>query len=216
MAMKLDLETLRSRRVLVGGSVCLLVAGLVLFGGWFWYNAAQKRGLAVYAEALTRAQTSQSDQGPADVRAQAIRELEAALAEYPSNVAAVQAAYELGNLRYMNREYPAARGAFQVALAKGARGTLRALSLAGTAYTYESERDFAKAVSAFQRGLEGVRPQDFLYEDLMLGLARNQELAAQKDAAVATYRRLLQEQPKSRRADMARTRLAELGVAPQP
>ncbi len=188
---------------------------LLLFAGWFWYGYYQTRGLAAYAEALTRAQASQSPETPAEVRAQAIRELEAALAEYPANVAAVQAAYELGNLHYLNREYPAARGAFEVALAKGAARTLRVLCRAGIAYTWESERNFPKAVDAFQSALEGLRPEDFLYEDLALGLARNEELAGQKQAAIATYQRLLRDLPKARRADLARTRLAELG-APHP
>ncbi len=136
------------------------------------------------------------------------------LAEYPSNAIAVQAAYELGNLRYLNREYPAARGAYAVALAKGAKGTLQTLSRAGIAYAWESERDFAKAAQGFQSALEGLKPQDFLYEDLVVGLARTQELSEQKDAAIATYRRLLQELPKARRADLVRTRLAELGAGP--
>ena len=164
---------------------------------------------------MTRAQASQT-QGSGDARASAIRELEAVLALYPSNVAAGQAAYELGNLRYLNREYPAARGAFEVALAKSAKGALRTLSRAGVAYTWESERDFAKAAGAFQAALHDLRPQDFLYEELVFGFARDQELSGQRDAAIATYRRLLQDLPRARRSDMARTRLAALGAASQP
>ncbi len=211
--MKLDFA--RSRRTITIAAVCAAAAAIILAGGWFWYSAYQARGLATYAEAMSHALAGESPRAPAAVRAGAIRELEAALAEYPSNAAAVQASYELGNLRYLNREYPAARGAFEIALRKGARGTLRALSATGVAYAWESERDFAKAAAAFQAALAGLQPRNFLYEELMLGLGRNQELSGQKDAAIATYRRLLQELPKARRGDMARTRLAELGAAPQ-
>jgi len=206
-------DVLRSRRALAMLGACAAAVALLLFGGWVWYNSYQTRGLGTYAEALTLAQAGLSPEAPAEARTQAIRELEAALAEYPANVAAVQAAYELGNLRYLNREYAAARGAFEVALAKGAAGTLRELCRAGIAYTWESERNFSRAVEAFQAALEGLSPQHFLYEDLVLGLARNEELAGQKQAAVAVYQRLLRDLPKTRRADMVRTRLAELGAA---
>ncbi len=206
---------LRSPGILLVAAAAVVI-GLVIFGGWFWYSAVQARGLDAYAEALARAQASQAAGAPPETRAQAIRDLEAVLAAYPSNPAAVSAAEELGNLRYLNREYEAARGAFQVALAKGATGTLGILSRKGIAYAWESQREFAKAASAFQTALEGARPQDFLFEELMLGLARNQEMAGQKDSAMTTYRRLLQDLPRGRRNDIARTRLATLGVAPQP
>ena len=215
-ATPLKLELLRSRRGLAILAACAAAVALLLVGGWAWYNSYQTRGIGAYAEALTRAQASQSPEAPGEARAQAVRELEAALAEYPANVAAVQAAYELGNLRYMDREYPAARGAFEVALAKGATGTLRGACRASIAYTWESERNFPKAVEAFQAALEGLPPGDFLYEDLLLGLARNQELTGQKQAAIATYQRLLKDLPTARRADLARTRLAQLGAAVQP
>ena len=215
MAIDLDLfRSMRSPRAIAVAAAAVAGAAIIVGGGWFWYGAYQARGSAAYAEALTRAQGSQAPRAPAEARAAAIRELEAVLAEYPSNAIAVQAAYELGNLRYLNREYPAARGAYAVALAKGAKGTLQTLSRAGIAYAWESERDFAKAAQGFQSALEGLKPQDFLYEDLVVGLARTQELSEQKDAAIATYRRLLQELPKARRADLVRTRLAELGAGP--
>ncbi len=215
MAIDLDIiRSMRSPRAIAIAAAAVAGAAIIVLGGWFWYGAYQTRGSAAYAEALTRAQGSQSPRAPAEARAAAIRELEAVLAEYPSNAIAVQAAYELGNLRYLDREYPAARGAYAVALAKGAKGTLQTLSRAGIAYAWESERDFAKAAQAFQSALEGLKPQDFLYEELVVGLARTQELSGQKDAAIATYRRLLQELPKARRADLVRTRLAELGAGP--
>lgn len=211
--MPVSLDLLRSRRALAILGASAAAGALLLVGGWFWYNSYQTRGLGTYAEALTLAQASLSPEAPAEARAQAIRELEAALAEFPANAAAVQAAYELGNLRYLNREYAAARGAFEVALAKGAAGTLRALCRAGVAYTWESERNFSKAIDAFQSALEGSSPQHFLYEDLVLGLARSEELAGQTQAAIAVYQRFLRDLPKTRRADLARTRLAELGAA---
>ena len=44
-----------------------------------------------------------------------------------------------------------------VLVPKGAKGALRTLSRAGIAYTWESERDFAKASAAFRAALESLR-----------------------------------------------------------
>jgi tetratricopeptide (TPR) repeat protein len=200
--------------IVIGAGLGLVV--LLGLGGWLWYSATQTRGLTAYAEALTRAHESQTPRAPAQARGQAIRELEGVLAEYPTSPAAVEAAYELGNLRYASGEYPTARGAFEIALAKGATGTFATLARAGIAYTWEAERKFSEAESAFQAALGGSGPKDFLFEELMLGLARNQELTGRKDAAVATYQRLLKESPKARRSDVVRARLATLGAAPKP
>jgi len=201
--------------LLIAGVAILGLAALGL-GGWLWYNLNQSRGLAAYADALTRAEAGQAPNAPPAVRAQAIRELEAVLAEYPSSAAAADAAYQLGNLRYAEREYSAARGAYGIVLARGAAGTLRALALSGIAYTWEAERDFPKAAASFKQAGDGIPPGDFLYEDVQIGLARNQELSGQKDLAVATYRQILKHAPKARAGDLVRGRLAALGAPVEP
>ena len=211
--MTINVASLRTLGILGG---CLAGAGLLAAGGVYWYNAYQARAGAAYAEAMTRAQESREPQASADLRAAAVRGLETTLETYPSSAGAAPAAYELANLRYAAREYPAARGAFEVALAKGARGTLRTLSRAGVAYSWEAERNLPKAVAAFQAALSGLGPTDFLYEELMMDLARVQELAGSRDAAIATYRRILQELPKARRGDDIRARLASLGTPAKP
>jgi tetratricopeptide (TPR) repeat protein len=168
--------------------------------------------MAVYAEAMTRAQPGQVPDAPIEARASAIRELEAALNQYPSGPGAAQVAYQLGNLRYQGQQYPQARGAFELALAHGAPRTLRTLSLGGVAYTWEAERNYPKAIEAFKAALEGLGPKDFYYEELLLGLGRAQELGGQKTDAIATYRRALGELTQSRRLEEIRARLAALGA----
>jgi tetratricopeptide (TPR) repeat protein len=208
---RLELAALYWRSILMVAA-CLIVVGLALGAGWFWYRSYQTRALGRYAEALAQAQEGQTPQASAAARLAAIRTLEAALAEYPSSAAAPQAAYQLGNLRHAGGEYAAARGAFEVALAKGASGTLQSLARAGVGNTWEAERDFAKAQQAYQAALSGVGPESFIYEVLMMDLARAQELNGQKDAAIATYRRILKDLPNARRADAIRVRLAVLGA----
>ena len=199
-------------RTLILAGVAIVVAGLLVAGGWYWYGMSQRRAMAVYAEAMTRAQPGQSPEASIEARATAIRELEAALTQYPSGQGVAQVAYQLGNLRYQGQQYPQARGAFELAVAQGAPRTLRTLSLGGVAYTWEAERNYARAIEAFKIALEGLGPKDFYYEDLLLGLGRTQELGGQTTEAIATYRRALTELTQSRRAEEIRARLAALGA----
>jgi tetratricopeptide (TPR) repeat protein len=199
-------------RTVVIGLAAVLVAGLLGAGGWYWYAVSQQRAMAAYAEALTRALPAQSPEATGEARAAAIGELEGVLLRHPSGRGADQVAYQLGNLRYQAQQYAQARGAFELAVAQGAPRTLRALSQGGVAYTWEAERDYSKAITAFKAALEGLGPKDFYYEELLLGLGRVQELGGQKAEAIATYRRALNELTQTRRAEEIRARLAALGA----
>jgi tetratricopeptide (TPR) repeat protein len=204
--------TVPTGRTLVIAGVALLVLVALGAGGWYWHTVSQRHAMVAYADALTRAQPALSGQASADARATGIRELETALTQYPSGPGAAQVAYELGSLRYDAQQYAQARGAWDLAVAQGAPRTLKALSLGGVAYTWEAERNYAKAVDAFKIALTGLGPKDFYYEELILGLGRTQELAGQKADAIATYRRALGELAQSRRLEEIKARLAALGA----
>jgi tetratricopeptide (TPR) repeat protein len=204
--------TVPTGRTLVIAGVALLFLVALGAGGWYWHTVSQRHAMVAYADALTRAQPALSAQATADARASGIRELETALTQYPSGPGAAQVAYELGSLRYDAQQYAQARGAWDLAVAQGAPRTLKALSLGGVAYTWEAERNYAKAVDAFKIALTGLGPKDFYYEELILGLGRTQELAGQKADAIATYRRALGELAQSRRLEEIKARLAALGA----
>jgi tetratricopeptide (TPR) repeat protein len=204
--------TVPTGRTLVIAGVALLVLVALGAGGWYWHTVSQRHAMVAYADALTRAQPALSAQATADTRASGIRELETALTQFPSGPGAAQVAYELGSLRYDAQQYAQARGAWDLAVAQGAPRTLKALSLGGVAYTWEAERNYAKAVDAFKIALTGLGPKDFYYEELILGLGRTQELAGQKADAIATYRRALGELAQSRRLEEIKARLAALGA----
>jgi tetratricopeptide (TPR) repeat protein len=204
--------TLPTRRTLLLGSVTVLVVAALAAGGWYWRTVSQRHAMAAYADALTKAQPALSPQATADARATGIRDLEAALTQYPSGPGAAQVAYELGNLRFDAQQYGQARGAWELAVAQGAPRTLRTLSQGGVAYTWEAERNYAKAVDAFKTALTGLGPKDFYYEDLLIGLGRTQELAGQKAEAIATYKRAATELAQSRRLQEIKARLAALGA----
>jgi tetratricopeptide (TPR) repeat protein len=201
------------RTVAIAGGAVLAVM-LLGAGAWLWYGLEQRRAEAAYAEAFARLPTAALTDAPVPERTAAIEALQTTLARYPSASMAAQAAYALGNLRYAGREYPQARAAYEIVLARSAPPTLRTLARAGIAYTHEAEGNGAKAVEAFQAALAGLEPGDFLFEELLADLGRTQALAGLKPQAIETYRRFLKEIPSSRRADDIRARLTALGAAP--
>jgi len=204
--------TLPSGRTLILAGAAALVVVALGAGGWYWHTASQRHAMAAYADAMTRAQPAFAPQATADAKAAGVRELERALWQYPSGPGAAQVAYELGNLRYDAQQYVQARGAWEMAVAQGPPQTIKTLSQGGIAYTWEAERNYPKAVEAFKIALTGLGPKDFDYEDLILGLARTQELAGQKADAIATYRRALAELAQGHRVEEIKARLAALGA----
>jgi tetratricopeptide (TPR) repeat protein len=197
----------------------LVIAGLVALGlllaaggGWYWYDAQQRRVAAAYAEVLTRVHAAQNPQTPADLRAQVQRELEQLLERYPSSGPVGQAAFELGNLRYAARQWGPARGAYEIVLARDGSPTVRTLARTSIGYTWEAERDWGKAIDSFQAVAKDLGPKDFLYEEVRFALARVQELGGRPADAIATYRALLKAAPASVRAEEARQQLMRLGA----
>jgi tetratricopeptide (TPR) repeat protein len=192
-----------------GALVLVLLVGL----GWFWYSTEQRRALEAYATAASRVRAAQASQAKPEDRAAAVRELETALTRFSSSGAAAPAAYQLASLRYDAGDYAAARAAYEIVLARGARNTLRTLAQSGVGYTWEAQGDYAKAIDAYRGALGSLGPKDFYYESLLVDLGRSQELAGKKAEAVETYRRFLKELPQARRADDVRARLLSLGAS---
>jgi tetratricopeptide (TPR) repeat protein len=193
-----------------GGTLAVL---LVVGGAWYWLSAQSERAQAVHADALAQAYAARSGQAPATAKTAAMTALEIAVAHSPGAALAAQSAYELGNLRFDLGQYAPARAAYELALERVGSPTIRTLARAGIAATWESERNFAQAVDAYTAAAAGEKPGQFYYEDLLIGLARSQELAGRRDDAIKTYQRLLKDAPKLRRETEVRGRLASLGVS---
>ena len=201
-----------SGRLLIGLAGGVVLVAALAVGGWLWSASQQQHGAAAYAEVLGRLAMAAGRPLAPEAQAAAQRDLESALARYPSAALAGQAAYLLGNLRYDNHDYGRARAAYEVAMGRSTSRTIRTLAQTAVGYTWEAERNFPKAVEAYQAGLQGLKPADFQYEELLIDLGRAQELAGRREAAIQTYRRVLQEVPKGLRADDVLTRLASLGA----
>lgn len=192
---------------IAGVGVAVAVLGLA---AWLWLRAEDSRGQAALAASADLVQQADGPQATADARAKAIASLQAILAQHGRSSAAVQAAYELGNLQYQAGDYAAARGAYEIALAKGAAGSLRTLAASGVGYTWEAQKDYANAVTAYEAVTRAVPAKQFFFEDALLDLARAQALAGKPVDALATYERLLKDAPETRRAADIRAKIAEL------
>lgn len=202
-----------SRLTLGVGAGLIVLAGIGI-GTWFWSQEQDRHATAAYVEAMNRLGGNAASPPTAEARAAAARSLEEALARYPSAAMAALGAYELGNLRYGERDWGRARAAYEIAATRTGSPTLRALARAGVGYAWEAERNPAKAVESYQAALANLKPGDFYYEDLLLDLARTQEQAGKKTAAVETYQKYLKEIPRSARADEIKARLTRLSASP--
>lgn len=203
------------RWILLSGAAIVCVFLLTL-GGWTWWSSYQSRGLAALELATLRVQAAQAPQALAETRAEAIQALQSVITRYPWLTALPQAAYQLGNLRYQAKAFDGAREAYQLALAKHARGTLATLCQLGIGYTWEAQGNYANALRAFEAALQRLSAQDFLYEELLMGVARAHELLGQRDQAREAYHRLLKDLPQSRRVEEVRWRLASLEGPARP
>ena len=200
----------RALRIGLKAAAGALVLAALALCGWFWFQSQESRGQMALAEASTLAQQAQGPGTTAEGRERAVKALEAVVSEYPRLSAGAQAAYQLGNLRYGAGQYSAARGAYEVALAKGAAGTVRTLAALGIGYSWEAEKSYDKASAAYEAAARSIGAKDFLYEEALMDLARAQELGGTPSAAVDTYKRLLREVPGTRRAPEIQSRLASL------
>jgi tetratricopeptide (TPR) repeat protein len=204
-------RSLRALVVLVAVVVVLAAAGV---GAWLWSSSRTSAAMAAYAVALARVHDTRGAPPSPEARSAAIQTLETTLSTYPSAPAAGNAAYELGNLRYAGGDFPRARAAYQIAVGQSPSPTLRTMARAGIGYAWEAEKNYASASQAYRDALGPLKPTDFHFEELLVDLGRVQELAGQRDDAIATYRRILKDVPKSLRADDVRGRLAALGATP--
>jgi TolA-binding protein len=190
-------------------ATAVVVLALAVAGGWAWYHSQDSRGMAAFVDATDLALDAQG-QTTTGGRDKAIKALETLIGAYPRLPTIPQAAYQLGNLKYGGGQYGAARGAYDLALAKGGAGTVRVLAGMGIGYTWEAEKNYPNAAQAYQAVSKGLGPKDFMYEDALMAEARAQALAGKSAVALEIYQRLLRDLPDSRRAEEVRNRIASL------
>lgn len=204
----------RARRLALLTAGVVVAGALVVAAGMLWYRSQEAAGEAALAAATALVQQVSVPQATPEARAKAITALEDVVRSHPRFSGLPRAAYQLGNLRYAAGQYAAARSAYELALAKGARETLKVISALGIGYTWEGEKSYANAATAYAVALAAMDTKGFLYEDTLMALARAQELGGNPATAAETYQRLLKEVPNTTRADDLRMRLSHLKSRP--
>ena len=200
----------RAARLALKIAGAVVAAGVLVTAGWLWMRTADAHGQAALAAAAELVQQADGPQATPEARQRAITSLEQILAQHGRTSAAPVAAYQLGNLQYQAGDYAAARGAYELALAKGASGSVRTLAASGIGYTWEAEKNYANAVTAYEALVRQEHPKQFFFEEALLDLARAQALAGKPGDAIATYERLLKDVPDSGRAPDVRAKIADL------
>jgi tetratricopeptide (TPR) repeat protein len=205
-------EVLGSRGARLGFKIAGVVAAVavLVLAVWLWMRTEDTRGQAALAASADLVQQADGPRATGEARQKAIAALQQVLAQHGRTSAASVAAYQLGNLQYQSGDYAAARGAYELALAKGAAGSVRTLAASGVGYTWEAQKNYANAVTAYEALVRQESPRQFFFEEALIDLARAQALAGKPTDAVATYERLLKEAPDTRRAADVRARIADL------
>jgi tetratricopeptide (TPR) repeat protein len=194
----------------------VIVAGLGWAGWAAWKTRYEAQGGFAFAQARALVGQAQASDAPADARERADKALQAVIADYPHLSSVAQAAYLLGSLRFAATQYSQARASYELARAKAGSRSLASLAALDIGYCWEAEKNYDAAENAYQSVINGVKPQDFLYEEAMVDKGRVQEIGGKQAAAVETYQRLLKELPDSRRAEELRSRVASLQPAAKP
>jgi tetratricopeptide (TPR) repeat protein len=197
------------RWILVGAGGLVLLGGLGA-GTWAWLSSQQTRGQQALSAAHVLVEQAVAPTATAETKDRAVKALEGVVADYPRLPTAAQAAYELGNLHYEAGRHADARKAYELAIQKGASPSLRVLAAMGLAYSWEAEKHYDKARSFYESAAKDAGAKSFLYEDLLIGLARVQKAAGDHKGAQDTLSRALREVPESGRSDYVRALLASL------
>jgi TolA-binding protein len=204
-----------ARWAIVGIGVVIVVG--IGWGGWAaWKSRYDAQGGMALVQARLLAAQAQAPGAPPDTRERATRALEAVIRDYPRLSSVDQAAYLLGGIRFSAAQYPEARASYQLTRTKARSKSLAALASLDIGYCWEAEKNYAAAENAYQSAINETKPKDFLYEEGMINIARSQELAGKRTAAVETYQRLLKNVPDTRRAEEIRFRMTNLQAAVKP
>jgi tetratricopeptide (TPR) repeat protein len=203
-------------RWVIVGLAAVIVVGLGWAGWAAWKTRYEAQGGLAFAQARALGAVAQAPDAPTEARERADKALQAVIADYPRLSSVAQAAYLLGSVRFDAAQYPQARASYELARVKAGSRSLAALAALDIGYCWEAEKNYGAAENAYQSVINGAKPQDFLFEEAMIGKGRVQELGGKPTAAVETYQRLLKDVPDSRRAEELRSRVASLQPSAKP
>jgi predicted negative regulator of RcsB-dependent stress response len=200
-------------KFLMGVAVCLALAvgAWVGIGAYMEHRQDQAAGaLANSFESYAKAVEGKAD--PAQEKT-ARESLAKVVDEYGSTAAGIQARLALGDLLVEKAKYADAEKVFQTLSAEsGLPPAMGPLAWHGLGLSLEGQQKYTEAAGAYEKAMKEAGPT--LRNSYRLDLARVQEAAGQKDAAIKTYREAVANPPDPSSLDLVKSRLVVLGVDP--
>lgn len=195
----------------IAAALVLAVGAWVGLGAYFDYRSNQAaNALAASFESYAKAVEGKAD--PAQEKA-ARESLAKVVEQYGATPAGVQARLALGDMLLEQSKYAEAEKALSdLCEEPDLPAAMLPLAWHGLGLSLEGQKKFGEAASAYQSAMKESGPA--LRNSFRLDLARVQEAAGDKQAAIQTYREAVAQPPTPRALDFARGRLVALGVDP--
>jgi tetratricopeptide (TPR) repeat protein len=149
------------------GFLALIVAVLVVSGGWSLYRYNyDKSALKFYNQVETESLTGMG----AEANTKLIAGYQSVTVKYPHSKAGLYAFYQLGNQYFQLRQYDKSIQAYDDFIKKAdANNFLKIFAYTGQGYCYEEKKDYQKALGAFERAFkmpEGTELAAQIYSDM--------------------------------------------------
>jgi tetratricopeptide (TPR) repeat protein len=174
----------RNKSMLIG-----LLAGILLIGGGFLFAAQQKNSGTLEMESLYFQMTELVKDKKKLTGEPLIAKLNSLLEQFEEGDQQTRAQLLLADIQYQNQKYDDALSSFKKVSGKAQPGTLDFyMAQSGIAHSYESKKDFQKAVAHYKEIIDhpGESPLFHTY----LGLARCYELAQDTKNAILILREM--------------------------
>lgn len=195
----------------IAGGVAFAVAVWVGLSTYLEHRQDQAANvLASSFENYAKAVEGKAD--PAQVKA-ARESLAKVVDQYGATPAGIQARLALGDLLVEKAQYADAEKILtELSEETDLPAGMRPLAWHGLGLSLEGQKKYKEAASAFESAMKEAGPS--LRNSYRLDLARVQEAAGDKEAAIKTYSQAVAQPPSPASLDMVKSRLVALGVDP--
>jgi tetratricopeptide (TPR) repeat protein len=137
-----------------------------------------------------------------------VKQFEAVAQDYNGTRSAYEARLAIADLYFQHGEAQKALPWYQSAVDAAPNGFERTLSLSALGHAYENAGKPADAVGAYEKGIQ--QGEASLKGELLLGVARAQQLAGNQDKARQAYDQILSQLPNTEQAKRAESLKARL------
>ena len=166
-----------------------VLVGILAIGGGFLFAMEQKSSEILKMESLYFQMTQLVDDEKEPAGEPLISKLNSLLEQFEEGDQKLRAQLLLGGTQYQNKKYDDALSSFKIVLGKTQPGTLTYyMAQSGMAHSYESKKDFSKAITHYKNIIDHPGESPLFY--VHLGLARCYELTQDSKNAVLILREM--------------------------